>query len=296
MKTYTRRDEARRRLLRSIVKLNGDPVYITDVFTTARDRRRGPFFGDQLGDLLYVNPEGFADLDGEWEEYMEEQDYRFSYVHSDDDWELRYQQARDNNEIFLRRWSQAGDDGGRGDAPNNPSGLSVSCFVVDDPHETAKQATIEELDLTPFKLGMVNNTGARAVHVQRLPNRRNYSQGITDGNVLITHLVNDIASHNCPPRIGRFSPELGAALRGNYPTLRSILADLPNQREEIVAQAFSRDMSVVINTKLGLCILYYKGRQVGYSEDGSVFKISPNYGFLEECLVKQGVTLHATSQ
>jgi hypothetical protein len=299
MKTYTRRDEARRRLRDSIVRVGDEPVYITGVNALEPFRVREPRMGDSLPSgrtLLYIDdfadrayPQRVYDLvnalgpnfdaEGEWNH------------------ETLLDIARENNEIMRREWREMQERQAReqSDADRNLSGL-VASYIPVETGASQQRVPIEDLNLRPFKLGMVNH-GHQAIYLKRLPRRRNYSQGITSGNTAGQVLTPaGPASYNIERlRLNGPSPALASAFKNQYPTLKEVLAEMAGN-ETIVSRAFSRDFAVALDRSIGLAYLYYKDKRIAHSEDGHTFRLSCSFEYLREGLDKKGVPLHAASE
>lgn len=110
---------------------------------------------------------------------------------------------------------------------------------------------LKEFDLTPLKLGYINQEARRSFYITRLPSR-SWKQGLT-----MNHLVYGTAE---PFRVNMDDRSFVNMLRGVYPSLHTCLELMVNQ--EAISLAFSKNFAFS-PFKQGQCKLLYKEKIVG---------------------------------
>lgn len=134
---------------------------------------------------------------------------------------------------------------------------------------------VENLDLTPVKLGYVNST-TYASYIQRRPERR-YRQGFRQSSM---HNLSDT------PGVRILSPELASTIRGIYPTLEMCIDRVENG--EATTQAFSREFAVSRKLQKGYTLLF-KDKVVGWvdcNDNVQTFGLDNKYEYLSEMLTE----------
>lgn len=126
-----------------------------------------------------------------------------------------------------------------------------------------QEAAFKLEDFSPLpRLGFVNSHGA-ATYVSRTPVRR-YQQGVTNASIHVDYLPRELYHErfeDCRLQFSNLeSREIGAALRGQYPTLRSALRFI---KEFGGAMAFDKQFAIAEGNEI-----YYRKAKVGRLERG----------------------------
>ena len=155
---------------------------------------------------------------------------------------------------------------------------AYSSFVTDIPLDSTR------LDFRPVPLGFRNRPQAELCYMERRP-YRSYKQGLT--------VHNYDAREARLPRIS--SPELADTIKGNYPSLTSVL-DCVESAPDLngnLYQPFSRDWAIRVDTHNGVVYVFYGPLRscVGESLDGgSTYTVYPQYAYLIESLTEAATT------
>jgi hypothetical protein len=141
------------------------------------------------------------------------------------------------------------------------------------------------LAVNTFKLGYVNNTDGYVYFAARKPLRR-YKQGLAEENVTFLS-SNGLENAGV---VSIFKKEFGNMLTGRYPSLNDALEQVKGGYARQIA--FHKRMFVE-QDPLGIQVLYYRNKKIGYSEGSFNFKLKPDQFFLKEQLQESGVQLCA---
>lgn len=144
---------------------------------------------------------------------------------------------------------------------------------------TNREVGLEDLDLTPFKLGYMNS-GRMAHYLMRIPSRQ-WRQGLRTG------LIYSYTGGG----LGIFRDPMGFVnmVRGVYPSPGDVFDMLVN--DEVDSYAFSRSFRLSKSThKKPRFFLSWKGRQVGEATMGDRrlnIKLAKDYEYLSEMLEEE---------
>ena len=156
----------------------------------------------------------------------------------------------------------------------------------------------DKTDYRNLSLGYVNGKKG-CVLLSRIPVRgEGYKQGLHQRNVHISGIRPDAdigldgeegplngVNWNNLIRTAGFSN----MMKNKYPTIPQCLDQMLKEKN-VVSTAFNRYFCVY-RDPVGLLNLHYKGEKVGYSEFSEKFKIGPDFLYLREVLIENGVQL-----
>ena len=275
---------ARRRLEDSVILIDKEPSYIQSLRQELGGGADEVVFlpGEIYAGRMYLNPNWgtYADTPRRAKEslegvvapahYFEELCARGKYTEFIEHYNTRTRQ-------LIGREEDVNEHG-----PFDTSKTVLNYTNIERQENTSIPLASPLLDLTPVPLGMVNKPGG-TYYVQRGPVRR-YSQGLTTSNIITYPL-------GTTQGIGRVyldrDVDFVSCIKGRYPSLKDCLRDFAGSEREI--QAFSRDLAIEMDPKLGLAFLWYKRAKIGWSDSGSKFKIAIPFQFMEEYLEENEV-------
>lgn len=178
--------------------------------------------------------------------------------------------------------------------------VSVDFFTL--PTSTMQRTSIGDKDwnFRDFggRLGYVNvDDTIHGVHlraaqyISRAGVRKSHStQGLSQHNVRMVNKI-DLSKIGLPPTLFKWQTMvqrqyLKDALLQKYPSVKTIAkefrsGDVP---PDLLGAAFARKYAISHDALLGLLYLDYRGRRIGYSEDGERFVLSNDYKYLQESL------------
>lgn len=273
---YTRFEEVSRRLCDSVIRYNGDPVYVThvryDPQTSAPDPAPVEYrYGNIYRGWLYM-PQNFEFSD--LLEWLEEDARRWDW------WCDNYGDPRDA-EYPMDHYFDAIEGFNRmrnGPSVTPPSRLDMcdivaSAFKIDTQEAVEFRLNDRGVNLVPVQLGYVNYP-RDCSYVSRIPDRRCYKQGLSSQSIKSSRggvMLSD----------DRY---LAETIRGNFPTLRECLSEIAGS-DSVNRRAFHRHLAVEVDRDLGIGYLEYKGKRIGHSPDCIKWNVSPKYHFMREILI-----------
>lgn len=279
---YTRSGEARRRLLNTLIRVDGQVAFVTDVRSRggARDEL---VHGNYYGRRLYLR-EGTR-LEDLTEEQRSHLIRSYSATLLRDSWPA----VLDDTRRYAIRNQRDGERMGavEDDTPGRLFDLSLE-KILEDGHVEILDLPMSDdrIDLEPIKLGYAK-IGNVWMFLRRIPGQ-GYSQGLHPNSVK-AQAYRDVDSRRVSSAMLRSQGFVRMSL-GRYPSFQEALNSVSSGEE--VCCAFDINTAVVMS-ELGRVSIVYKNKMVADSNDASKgFRLGPKFEFMREELEQKGVQIN----
>ena len=143
------------------------------------------------------------------------------------------------------------------------------CDVVDTISGKRHKVKLDELDLTPVKLGYVNTRDRGALYVVRMPKRNDWRQGLRRENMIVLSRPMD------PGKISQ--ADLSRCIIGDYPKFEEAVNIVSD--DFVSSIAWSRDFAITFKGK----VLYRTIHVGNYDKDAGVVLLE-DFSYLQEVL------------